>query len=928
MVRLIGSSAIALVLATPALAGDEVRYAPAPDWVEVAQIDAGSIEDGPSEVLYDWQHRLEDGVVRSYFDRAVRIDNPEMLTSEGTVQVEWLPDKGDITVHRFSIIRDGKEIDLAGQGVAFDVLRRERNLESRLLDGALTAAVSVPDLRQGDMLRFAYSTTLADQALGDEMQVVQYLPAKPWRVAQGRAIVSWPTGSGVSYRAGPDIAIGSPTRANGYNRVSVSLPIDKRDEMPYDAPSRFNRFPLLQVGTFDSYDELSRVMAPHYAEAAQLPESGAVAAIVARIMADTSDPLERTAMATRIVQDQVSYLMDGLNGGNYLPQDAEDTWAKRYGDCKAKSVLLNAMLQKMGIDSQVVLVTTQGGDALPEMLPLPANFDHMIVRARIDGENYWLDGTSTATRLNNLSQVPPFFYALPVVAAGSDLVAMDKRLPSLADAMMTATYDQSAGADLPIMFELEMQLTGASGARLQSVVDENDPEMKKAIAQSFGAGQVSGGQVTDVDLSYDATTAIGTVRVVGVGDSRFGYENGRFQATLANGGGQVFRPNRVRPAWREIPVMTYGPQRSDSVMRIKLPAGGEGFRLEGDTTLEETYANTTIARSAKIEGDTVVMKESVSNLLGEVEPDEIGDERRRALKVSKSRIVLRAPDDTVWRWDLEPAELTRRTQEARAAYDLAVANADEDDFGPLQARANFFAHTFAYDLAAQDISRIIAEEPSADLLLTRATLLNSLGRHDDAIADIALAYELDGAASTATWQATMLAQTGRTDEALELLDLLPVDEDDMDNYAEARSFVLGISGDTDAARAVLEERLAERENSADVLNADCWLRGTLEVDLDGAMERCTRAVERAAYPANALDSRALVRYRMGDAAGALADLDAALKLAPDLSASRYLKGIILQEQGDVAGDALVASALRQSPELKAYYNLYGIAPVG
>ena len=101
--------------------------------------------------------------------------------------------------------------------------------------------------------------------------------------------------------------------------------------------------------------------------------------------------------ALQLVQDQISYLANGMDGGNYIPQDAEFTWAKRYGDCKAKSVLLLALLKQMGIEAEPVLVASSGGDALPELLPVPGDFDHVIVHAVIGGTDYWLDGTNTGS---------------------------------------------------------------------------------------------------------------------------------------------------------------------------------------------------------------------------------------------------------------------------------------------------------------------------------------------------------------------------------------------------------------------------------------------------------------------------------------------------------------------------------------------------
>ena len=99
---------------------------------------------GPSERLRDGQYRIEESVVHAFTDRVVRIDNPQALMVENQISLAWLPDKGDLTVHRLEIRRGGEVIDLLAQGVVFAVIRREQGLEQRLIDGELTATLSVP----------------------------------------------------------------------------------------------------------------------------------------------------------------------------------------------------------------------------------------------------------------------------------------------------------------------------------------------------------------------------------------------------------------------------------------------------------------------------------------------------------------------------------------------------------------------------------------------------------------------------------------------------------------------------------------------------------------------------------------------------------------------------------------------------------------
>ena len=180
-----------LILAAPALAGEDVRFVETPAWVEPLY-DGGIAESRDNVPLYDRQIRFEDGVVTRYTDIAYRLDTTQALQQMGTIQLSWLPDKGDLAVHRLEILRDGAVIDLLAQGLRPEILRRERELERRSVNGALTAAFAVPGLELGDVLRVTSSTSLRDQALAGAMQAAEPILAEPTKVGTGRLRLSWP----------------------------------------------------------------------------------------------------------------------------------------------------------------------------------------------------------------------------------------------------------------------------------------------------------------------------------------------------------------------------------------------------------------------------------------------------------------------------------------------------------------------------------------------------------------------------------------------------------------------------------------------------------------------------------------------------------------------------------------------------------------
>lgn len=916
----------ACVIAAPALAGEEVLYAPAPEWVDQAALGEVIASSRASDLLWDWQYRLEDGVVHAYTDRAVRIDNPQMQMEQNQLTLSWLPDKGDLIVHRLEIHRAGEVIDLLGSGAKFDVLRREMGLEQRLLDGKLTATLSVPGLRVGDVLRIAHSVSTDDQALGDEVQALQYLYSEPWLVGSARAVVSWPEDEEIYWRVEDRVPLEAPVSRGGYKFLILDLPLAEPAPVPADAPYRFRRPPVLRVGSFGDWAELSAIMAPHYRQAATLAEGSQVALQARSIAEGTDDALERVALAVQLVQEEVSYLLDGLDGGNYLPQSADQTWDVRYGDCKAKTVLLLAILQEMGIDAEPVLVSTQAGDAVPELLPLPAAFDHVIVHAEIDGVDYWLDGTMNGTRLATLSDVPAFHHALPIRAGGAELVPMTPRDPAVPQMVTTMTLDHTAGFDFPVLFEMEMRVEGPRGAPLRAMVDEDNPALLRDLAQRFTATE-GAMLVSDFSIEYDEEKAIALMHVEGVAPASFEWRDGRLRTEaeeIVEGGD--FNPDRARPAWRDIPVATPGPMRQRVELTTLLPGDGEGFSLEGEPDFASGYGNMRVMRRASIEDSALRVVNEVVMLPGEIPAAELSEARREARRLTGETLELIPPQQATWRWELEVEDRQRRAAPILAAYDAAVEFADEDDFGPLQARALFNVEIFDFAAARGDFDRLIEDRPSAWAYLQRGMMHQALGDSVAAIEDVRAAWDLDPANGIALELVQMLAYDGQLEDAEHVLDLLPVSAEDHHTYTDRLATVSGLGGDVQSGLSLIAEQVDQSPQNPTILNSDCWYRGLFNVAMADALDRCTQAVERAQHPATALDSRALVRFRQGNLAGALSDLDAALALAPSLAPSRYLRGIVRLSAGDEAGREDIATALRMMPQLPAIYGRHGINP--
>src|SRR5262249_4625022 len=131
---------------------------------------------------------------------------------------------------------------------------------------------------------------------------------------------------------------------------------------------------------------------------------------------------EAAERATRFVQDEVRYLGFELGDASVRPSVPDLVATRRFGDCKDKALLLVTLLHQLDVDAVPVLVSMGGGASLKERLPSAPAFNHVIVRAPLEGRSVWIDATGSYERGPFLERpAPPFVMGLPVAAGVVDL---------------------------------------------------------------------------------------------------------------------------------------------------------------------------------------------------------------------------------------------------------------------------------------------------------------------------------------------------------------------------------------------------------------------------------------------------------------------------------------------------------------------------
>ena len=113
----------------------------------------------------------------------------------------------------------------------------------------------------------------------------------------------------------------------------------------------------------------------------------------------------RVLGALQWVQGEIRYFSVSLGESTHRPHDPAWVVQRRYGDCKDKTYLLVSLLRELGIDAQPMLVSLQSRRMPAKLLPSPEVFDHAIVRVRLQGKSYYLDGTRPAQSAGRLDTI-------------------------------------------------------------------------------------------------------------------------------------------------------------------------------------------------------------------------------------------------------------------------------------------------------------------------------------------------------------------------------------------------------------------------------------------------------------------------------------------------------------------------------------------
>ncbi|MBO9201824.1 MULTISPECIES: DUF3857 domain-containing protein [Niastella] len=141
------------------------------------------------------------------------------------------------------------------------------------------------------------------------------------------------------------------------------------------------------------------------------------------LVKDAPNNYEKTRILYSYLQKNFRYVSIQLGIGGFRPFSADFTEKKKYGDCKALSNCMKAMLSAVGIKSYSAIINA-GNNAMAMDPDFPAQIsNHVILCVPMQKDTVWLECTSTIADFNVLGAFTENRNALLLTEEGGVLVS-------------------------------------------------------------------------------------------------------------------------------------------------------------------------------------------------------------------------------------------------------------------------------------------------------------------------------------------------------------------------------------------------------------------------------------------------------------------------------------------------------------------------
>jgi transglutaminase-like putative cysteine protease len=405
-----------LALALFCAANPVPRLEPTPKWVEHVDLPLlADVSDGAvRRRLDERQVHVAPGVEQTYYRNAYTALNVEGIDTVAHTEIVFNPAYEKLSMHGVWLWHDGVRRD-AWRTTDVRVLDQEEHMEDRVYDGRRSVVLETHNVHVGDTVEVAWSTRGTNPVMAGHFYGRFHTQFEGWADRLFvRVLWDKPTPPQVRALDGAE-APEERQLGNALELRWVGDDVEGFDEEP-NAPADAQSRPSIEISEWKSWSEVAAWATSLFDRHDRSP---LLEAELERLRAlPEGEP--RLREAVRFVQDEVRYLSASMGASSHRPHSSQWVLERGFGDCKDKTLLAVTLLRALGADAVPALVNTESGAAVDGWLPSPYAFDHVIVRAVLDGRETWIDATLTFERGSLLERKPPGYARALLVAPESE----------------------------------------------------------------------------------------------------------------------------------------------------------------------------------------------------------------------------------------------------------------------------------------------------------------------------------------------------------------------------------------------------------------------------------------------------------------------------------------------------------------------------
>lgn len=203
-----------------------------------------------------------------------------------------------------------------------------------------------------------------------------------------------PEGESLNYVSCNEIFNPTVSKKDGFQIFEWSKNyISEAPVSEYYSKNNHDIFPYVHISTIKSWNDISK----WYSDLvnSQFEDSKIVQNLFTSLFPNgykTMTEKERAKIIYKYIGENLNYSFVSFRQSGFVPQKPEKTIRTKLGDCKDFSTLFAILAKKAEIDVELVLVLTSD-NGQQSMIKPNTDFNHCIVKAKLDGEDYYIELT-------------------------------------------------------------------------------------------------------------------------------------------------------------------------------------------------------------------------------------------------------------------------------------------------------------------------------------------------------------------------------------------------------------------------------------------------------------------------------------------------------------------------------------------------------